>query len=391
MVTRGRGKGRGRGRGRERGRGQGQESDQGVNLLFHPENEELLGVCSSHVEQRTSSNALSREPELNTDVDETSVGLGNDPIIGESGDDITSQSRRRGPNRGSQLRYRCNDFTDVQMRKVWNENASARFREMIYKAKRKALENASKELGTEPSVLDMIGRGPDWMHTHIWDELVEKHWSGENYKGKCKITQKNRMTEKDGSITKHTGGSIPQGAHKLRMEKELGREVGELELFHRTHRRNKGTGEFVDNKSKNVNSLFDLQSWCEVTGAPSKGRIYGFGRSQSSDRYSRASVTSTFREFEERFNELRKEMDEKYNKLTMKMQEEFLRREEENKRILEQALEESRKREEDAQRRTLELEEMVCKLIQEVGYTNRQFAGGSGHKEQQDFWWRSLT
>ncbi|KAL0440743.1 UNVERIFIED_CONTAM: hypothetical protein Sradi_0013200 [Sesamum radiatum] len=178
------------------------------------------------------------------------------------------------------------------MRKVWNENASARFREMIYKAKRKALENASKELGIEPSVLDMIGRGPDWMHTHIWDELVEKHWSGENCKEKCKIAQKNRMTEKDGSITKHTGGSIPQGAHKLRMEKDLGREVGELELFHRTHRRNKGIGEFVDNKSKKVN-----------------------------------------------------------------------------------ALEESRKREEDSQRRTLELEEMVRKLIQEVGYTNRRFAG----------------
>ncbi|KAL0340049.1 UNVERIFIED_CONTAM: hypothetical protein Sradi_4521700 [Sesamum radiatum] len=94
MVTRGRGKGRRRGR--ERGRGQGQESDQGVN-------EELLGVHLSRVEQTTSSNALSREPDPNTEVDETSVGLGNDPIIGEPSDGISSQSRRRGPNRGSQV------------------------------------------------------------------------------------------------------------------------------------------------------------------------------------------------------------------------------------------------------------------------------------------------
>ncbi|KAL0282992.1 UNVERIFIED_CONTAM: hypothetical protein Sangu_2919300, partial [Sesamum angustifolium] len=36
-------------------------------------------------------------------VDETSVGLRNDPIIGEPSDDISSQSRRRGPNRGSQV------------------------------------------------------------------------------------------------------------------------------------------------------------------------------------------------------------------------------------------------------------------------------------------------
>ncbi|KAL0282111.1 UNVERIFIED_CONTAM: hypothetical protein Sangu_2970000 [Sesamum angustifolium] len=78
-------------------------------------------------------------------------------------------------------------------------------------------------------------------------------------------------------------------------------------------------------------------------------------------------------------------MDEKYNELTMKMQEEFLRREEESKRILEQALKESRNREEDSQRRTLELKEMVRKLIHEVGNTNRRFAGGCDHKEQQDF------
>ncbi|KAK4413501.1 hypothetical protein Salat_2762700 [Sesamum alatum] len=285
MVTRGRG--RGRGRGGERGRGRGGERGQDVNLNIHTENEELLGVQSSHVGQRSSSNTFWRDLDPNTEVDETiPVGLGNDPTIAEPSDDITSQSRRKGPNRGSQVRYRWDDLNDMQMRKVWNENASARFREMIYKAKRKALENASKELGTKPSALDMIGRGPDWMHTHIWDELVEKHWSGENYKGKCKIVQKNRMTEKDGCITKHTGGSIPQRAHKLRMEKELGREVGELELFHQTHRRNKGTGDFVDNKSKKVNedymtkiggidditqSSFDLQSWCDVTGGPSKG------------------------------------------------------------------------------------------------------------------------
>ncbi|KAL0355742.1 UNVERIFIED_CONTAM: hypothetical protein Sradi_4021100 [Sesamum radiatum] len=305
------------------------------------------------------------------------------------------------------MRYRWDDLTDMQMKKVWNENASSRFREMIYRAKRNALENASEELGREPHALDMIGRGSDWMHTHIWDELVEKHWSGENYKGKCKIAQKNRMTEKEGCITKHTGGSISQGAHRMRMEKELGREVSELELFHRTHRRNHRIGDFVDNKSKKVNedymakiggsnksieSPFDMQSWCEVTGGPSNGRIYGFGRSQSSDRFSKISVTSTLRESKERYNELTKVMDEKYNELTKKMEEELLRREAKSKKMLEQALEESRKREEDArrreedaQRRAVELEEMVRKLIQEVGYTNRRFAGGSGPNEQQDF------
>ncbi|KAL0445916.1 UNVERIFIED_CONTAM: hypothetical protein Slati_1719500 [Sesamum latifolium] len=236
---------------------------------------------------------------------------------------------------------------DMKMRKVWNENANSRFREMIYRAKRNVLKNASEELGREPRVLDMIGRGPDWMHTHIWDKLVEKHWSGENYKRKYKIAQKNRMTENGGCITKHTSGSISQGAHRMRMKKVLGREVSEFELFHRTHRRNHGTGDFKDYMAKkggsneSTKSSFDIQSWCEVTGGPSKGGIYEFGRSQSSDRFSRISVTSTPRESCERYNELMKVMDEKYNELAMEMQEELLRREAESKKMLEQALEES--------------------------------------------------
>ncbi|KAK4390260.1 hypothetical protein Sango_2089300 [Sesamum angolense] len=107
MVTRARTQGRGRGRGRGRERGHGR--DQGTHLHIPVESEELLGVESSQVgehEQRTSSNSLLGAPDLDlhTEVDETiAVGSGNDPIIGEPTDDVTSQNRRRGPNRGSQV------------------------------------------------------------------------------------------------------------------------------------------------------------------------------------------------------------------------------------------------------------------------------------------------
>ncbi|KAK4427791.1 hypothetical protein Salat_1548100 [Sesamum alatum] len=105
MVTRAQAQGCRRGRGR--GRGRGHERGQWTNLHIHDENEELLGVESSHVaehEQRTSSNTLLRAPDLHTEVDETiPLESRNDPIIGEASDDVTSQSRRRGPNRGSHV------------------------------------------------------------------------------------------------------------------------------------------------------------------------------------------------------------------------------------------------------------------------------------------------
>ena len=68
-----------------------------------------------------------------------------------------------------------------------------------------------------------------------------------------------------------------------------------------------------------------------------------------------------------------------------KMKEEFSRREEENRKFFESALEEARKREEEAWKREPDLQELVRKLLQDVGYTNHQFAGGSGHQEQQHF------
>ncbi|KAK4435267.1 hypothetical protein Salat_0690000 [Sesamum alatum] len=99
-------------------------------------------------------------------------------------------------------------------------------------------------------------------------------------------------------------------------EKELCREVTEIELFQRCHRKNKGSGEFIDNKSKRISeeylaktgctdvssqSSFDLSTWYDVTGGPSRGRLYGFGSNSSST--SASSVSSTIKAFEEKLNE----------------------------------------------------------------------------------------
>ncbi|KAL0405698.1 UNVERIFIED_CONTAM: hypothetical protein Slati_3883700 [Sesamum latifolium] len=210
----------------------------------------------------------------------------------------------------------------------------------------------------------------------------------EDYEGKCRIARKNRLTEKDGSITKHTGGSIPVGAHRQKMEKVLGREVTDLELFQRCHRKNKGSGEFIDNKSKRISeeylakmgctdvssqSSFDLSTWYDVIGGPSKGRLYGFGSNLSST--SASSVSSSIKASKKKLNKLTKAVEDMRSNTT-KMEEEFSRREEENRKLLETALEEARKREAD-------LQELVRKLLQDVGYTNHQFAGGSGQQEQQ--------
>ncbi|KAG6523940.1 hypothetical protein ZIOFF_013828 [Zingiber officinale] len=70
------------------------------------------------------------------------------------------------------LRYNWDNFTDGEMKKVWNENSSERYRASIHLAKKAALSSAQEDLGRKPDILDMIGRGPDWMEANIWNDLV---------------------------------------------------------------------------------------------------------------------------------------------------------------------------------------------------------------------------
>ncbi|KAG6514256.1 hypothetical protein ZIOFF_024603 [Zingiber officinale] len=305
------------------------------------------------------------------------------------------------------LRYKWDNFTDREMKKVWNENASERYRATIHLAKKAALSSAYEDLGREPNILDMIGRGLEWMEANIWNELVKNHWNKEDHKIKCDIARKNKMIMKDGSITKHTGGSISFGAHRERMKKELGREVDEFEVFERMHKRKQGTGEFVDNKSARVseqyrerqnvdghstNPSFNLQSWCDVVGDQYKERVYGFGRNQ----HFRRSYNESSNEMcsNEKNKELSQEIED-MRTTSKRMENEIIERKNklelvitENRQREEKLIEEGRQREEklieEGRQREEKLKEMVRKMIQEVGYTNHLYPGGSGPRERRD-------
>ncbi|KAG6488003.1 hypothetical protein ZIOFF_056761 [Zingiber officinale] len=282
------------------------------------------------------------------------------------------------------LRYNWDNFTDREMKKVWNENSSERYRASIHLAKKAALSSAQEDLGRKPDILDMIGRGPDWMEANIWNDLVKIHWNKEDHKIKCEIARKNKMTAKDGSTTKYTGGSISFGAHHERMKKDLGRDVDEFEVFERMHKRKQGTGEFVDNKSARVSSTrpsFNLKSWCDVVGEPCKGRVYGFGRNQHFRRSYNGSSNEMYSH--EKNKELSQEIED-MRVISKRMEEEIT----ESKNKLELVIKENRQREEqlikEGRQREENLKEMVRKMIQEAGYTNHLYPGGSGPRERHD-------
>ncbi|KAL0379280.1 UNVERIFIED_CONTAM: hypothetical protein Sradi_3233500 [Sesamum radiatum] len=117
---------------------------------------------------------------------------------------------------------------------------------------------------------------PAWMRQDLWEGLWDI-WETRKYKILQNQNRRNRLSDRDGlGVVKSTAGtiSISHHAHRLAL-KNGGKSVSFQEVFDRTHRRNKGKGLFVDQKSKKI-SKYGLAS-----GGPRNGRCYGFGNSYS--------------------------------------------------------------------------------------------------------------
>ncbi|KAL0449648.1 UNVERIFIED_CONTAM: hypothetical protein Slati_1521200 [Sesamum latifolium] len=261
-----------------------------------------------------------------------------------------------------------------------------RLRDMLGKERKYA---ALKVKSSKP--LDWKGHGPKWLGESIWNKLCEDYWSKEKFLRLSEAGKKNRTTPNDGSISTHTGGSKPFAAYKEDMQREYNREVSDIELYDRTHRENKGTGEFSCYKAKIVRVTYDTMvqgndasnpssphnfdpvAWLEASGGLSKGRVYGFGSQPLHRSFGDIACGSGFKakhkeaakiaqeESNEPFDRFQKEM-EKLKQTNMQLQGQ--------QRVILKAMEQC-------------LPDTIRQMLQDIQWTNHSHAGGSGNQEQQ--------
>ncbi|KOM26069.1 hypothetical protein LR48_Vigan221s003100 [Vigna angularis] len=143
------------------------------------------------------------------------------------------------------------------------------------------------------------GERPYWLGEQIWNSLMA-HWNRVEFRSKCAKAQRNRASEKGGTL--HTGWSIT--IHEHAIPQALGRAVHVDEVFAQTHVR-KGTNQFVDERSRKTHEEFSTrlsqvrsehesaptsddvsnaeddirrtQCWVDIIGGKKKGRVYGAG------------------------------------------------------------------------------------------------------------------
>lgn len=83
-----------------------------------------------------------------------------------------------------------------------------------------AREEAKRKCGIPEenrTIIDLKGHGPHCIKPEHWNELTDTYWNNEKWLKKSENGKKNRCSTKSGSISKHTGGSIPFALHAKMM------------------------------------------------------------------------------------------------------------------------------------------------------------------------------
>ena len=58
------------------------------------------------------------------------------------------------------------------------------------------------------------GGRPTWITVEIWERLIREHWATDTFRELSAKNRENRLTIKDGEVTRHVGGSISTEIHE---------------------------------------------------------------------------------------------------------------------------------------------------------------------------------
>ncbi|KOM26151.1 hypothetical protein LR48_Vigan233s001800 [Vigna angularis] len=111
------------------------------------------------------------------------------------------------------------------------------------------------------------GERPYWLGEQIWNSLLA-HWNTVEFRNKCAKAQRNRASEKGGTL--HTGGSITIHEHVIRME-EISTRLSQVRSEH-------ASAPTPDDVSNVEDDIRRTQCWVDIVGGKKKGRVYGVGQ-----------------------------------------------------------------------------------------------------------------
>ncbi|KOM52196.1 hypothetical protein LR48_Vigan09g085500 [Vigna angularis] len=148
----------------------------------------------------------------------------------------------------SRMKVQWKSEHDSQIHKNFHMKASHRLLEMFRDARN-------------------VGQRPNWLGEHIWNSLMA-HWNTVEFRNKCAKAQRNRASERGGTL--HTGGSITIHEHAIRME-EFSMRLSQVRSEHES-------APTPDDANNADHDIRRTQCWIDIVGGKKKGRVYGAGQ-----------------------------------------------------------------------------------------------------------------
>ncbi|KAJ6968039.1 hypothetical protein NC653_036087 [Populus alba x Populus x berolinensis] len=183
-------------------------------------------------------------------------------------------------------------FDESIVRNIWEDKARIALNQQLTRARKNAM---AKENTT--NIIDCLDKGPTWINNDDWNQMIKDVWSTPEFQRRSESARRNRLSQTDGKISTHSGGTVSFASYRANMQEEAGgKEPPWDDVFSALHQSTKQSGSFVDNKSKKVvenykmemiskygtdrenHPSFDGAAWCAASGGVTKGRVYGAPR-----------------------------------------------------------------------------------------------------------------
>lgn len=96
---------------------------------------------------------------------------------------------------------------------IFENICKSRFKDILQVERKKAMAH----FGTD-RIIECKGYNlSPWINVQLWDQLIDQVWGTQQWEAKSQKGKQNRLTVKEGTITKHTGGSVPFLVHAHRL------------------------------------------------------------------------------------------------------------------------------------------------------------------------------
>ena len=90
----------------------------------------------------------------------------------------------------------------------WSEEKKAQ----LTRARKKAM---SKENTT--NIIDCLDKGPAQINNDDWNQMIKDIWSTPEFQMRSESSRRNQLTQTDGKITTHSGGTVSFASYRANM------------------------------------------------------------------------------------------------------------------------------------------------------------------------------